>query len=244
MKPLIGILSNIATIKSGAFIGLEKAFVCNEYINAVEKSGGVPIMIPTNTNKENIRRQIEAVDGIIISGGGDINPVLFHEEPIEKSGNIHPDRDIFDLEAIKVAIELNKPILGICRGLQAINVALGGNIYQDLSMIKNHFIKHNQDTKAYLGTHYVDIKENTRLYNILGNKALVNSYHHQSVKNLGKDLEAVAYSSDKVVEAIERKGDLFVVGVQWHPEMMVEKNENMLKLFEVFIEESKKTYNK
>lgn len=239
MKPIIGILANISTIDKGSFIGLERVVLCNEYIKAVENSGGVPIVIPTNTNKENIKIQLEAVDGVIISGGGDINPILYNEEPIKELGKVHPERDKFDIEAINFAVELKKPILGICRGLQSINVAFGGNLYQDLSQIDVNLIKHEQDTKPYLGTHSIEIKPNTILSDILGNKTLVNTYHHQSIKNLGNGLKAVAYSDDGVIEAIESKGDLFILGVQWHPEMMIENDERMLNLFKRFINECK-----
>lgn len=237
MKPLIGVLSNLSIIESGSSIGLERIYVAKSYVKAIEMSGAVPIIIPVNTNKENIRRQIEAVDGVIISGGSDVNPTLYNEEPAKELGFIHPEIDEFDIEAIKVALELKKPILGICRGLQVLNVALGGNLYQDLSYRDCSFIKHVQDTKPYLGTHYIEIKEGSILSDVLGRKILVNTYHHQSIKELGEGLEIIAYSNDGIAEAIQKSGDTFVLGVQWHPEMMFEKDEKMLNLFKKFIGE-------
>lgn len=234
MKPLIGVLSNLSTIESGSSIGLERVFVSNAYVKAIEQSGGVPFIIPVNTNKENIKKQIEAMDGIIISGGVDVNPILYNEEPINELGVIHPDIDEFDVEAIKIALELNKPIMGICRGLQVLNVALGGTLHQDLSYTKCSKIKHVQDTKPYLGTHYIEIKEDSLLSEVLGNKILVNTYHHQSIKDIGKELEVIAYSNDGIIEAIQGTGNNFVLGVQWHPEMMCEKDEKMLNLFKKF----------
>jgi putative glutamine amidotransferase len=236
MKPLIGILANLAPIGEGVFNGLERVHLPNSYVHAVEKSGGVPIVIPVNTDKENIKRQIETMDGILISGGEDINPILYKEEPVRELGYVYSKIDEFDIESIKIALELNKPIFGICRGLQVLNVALGGSLYQDLKYIKGSHIKHSQQAKTYLGTHYINIKESSILKEILKDKTLVNSYHHQSVKTLGRDLHAIAYSSDGVIEAIERTSENFVLGVQWHPELMVDNNEEMLNLFKKFID--------
>lgn len=238
MKPLIGILSNITLPNENTTLNIERVFVGKTYIEAVEKSGGIPIVVPVNTNEENIRKIIEVVDGIIISGGVDVNPVLYNEEPIEELGYIHPDIDEFDLLAIKIAIELKKPIFGICRGAQIINVALGGSLYQDISYAKS-YLKHFQEAKSYVGTHYIEVVDNSVLYEILGKKILVNSYHHQSIKELGKGLKPIAYSKDGIVEAIQGNDDKFILGVQWHPEMMASYDENMLGIFKMFIEITK-----
>ena len=236
MKPLIGILANLATIDSGVFNGLERVHLPNAYVHAVEKAGGVPVVIPVNTNKENIKYQIAAMDGILISGGEDVNPIVYKEEPSRELGYVHPTIDEFDIEAIKIALELKKPILGICRGLQILNVALGGSLYQDLKYIKGSYIKHSQEAKTYTGTHYINIKESSILYNIIKEKTLVNSYHHQSIKTLGSNLKVIAYSSDGVIEAIQKENEKFVVGVQWHPELMVDHDAGMLNLFKEFID--------
>jgi len=159
MKPIIGILSNITSPIEQTNTGIEKIYINNSYINAVEKSGGTPLIIPVSTNEDNIRRQIELLDGIIISGGLDINPILYNEEPIDEMGCFHPDIDEFDLIAIKIGLELKKPILGICRGIQILNVALGGTLYQDISDMKGSYIKHTQETKSYIGTHTMPYNE-------------------------------------------------------------------------------------
>lgn len=237
MKPLIGVLARLATIDSGAFNGLERINLTNAYINAIEKAGGVPIVIPANTNKENIKAQVSAMDGIIISGGDDVNTNIYKEEPFKELGYINPILDEFDIEVTKIALELDKPILGICRGLQVLNVALGGSLYQDLKYIKGCHIKHNQETKPYLGTHYIDIKENSILKDIIKDKVLVNSYHHQSIKTLGSNLKVIAYSNDGVIEAVQKENEKFVLGVQWHPELMVDYSSHMLNLFKRFIDE-------
>ncbi|MEG0842991.1 MAG: gamma-glutamyl-gamma-aminobutyrate hydrolase family protein [Romboutsia sp.] len=237
MKPIIGILGNLDFMNDDSIPGLEQSYVCNDYINTVINGGGVPFIVPVNTNEEVIRRQLEIVDGIVISGGWDVNPLLYGEEPENELTFVYPEVDDFDLIAIKIALELEKPILGICRGLQVLNVALGGTMYQDLKYIEESHIKHSQSTKKYLGTHSIKIEEGCKLEVILGNDVLVNSYHHQSIKKLGEGLKAIAYSKDGVIEAIEKEGTKFVVGVQWHPEMMSCNCDKMLDLFKHFTKE-------
>lgn len=236
MKPIIGILSNLTMPEEEVSSGIEKVFVNSSYVNAVEKSGGVPIIIPVNSNEENIRRQIELVDGIVISGGIDVNPILYKEEPTKDMGYFHPDIDEFDLIAINIGLELKKPILGICRGIQVLNVALGGSLYQDISNIKDCYVKHMQHGKKYVGTHSIRVEDDSILYDILGGELLVNSYHHQSIKDVAKELIPIAYSKDRVIEAVQMKNAKFVVGVEWHPELMVDYDHRMLNLFKRFIE--------
>ncbi len=240
MKPIIGILSNITAPIEQTNTGIERIFINNSYINAVQKSGGIPLIIPVSINEENIRRQIELLDGIIISGGVDVNPILYNEEPTKEMGCFHPDTDEFDLIAIKIGLELKKPILGICRGIQILNVALGGTLYQDISHIKGSYIKHTQETKSYIGTHSVKVNEDSILSEPLGTDLLVNSYHHQSLKDVAKGLVPIAYSKDGVIEAVQMENEKFVVGIQWHPELMVDSDEKMLNLFKRFINASKK----
>lgn len=237
MQPIIGILANLTDTEREASMA-ERAFVSNAYINAVIKAGGVPMIIPVNTHEEIVKKQIQLIDGLILSGGADVNPVLYNEEPSTDIEYYHPDIDKFDLIAIDIAIELNKPILGICRGTQILNVSQGGSLYQDTSHIEGNYIKHNQSTKSYQGSHTITINSESKISKVLGTDLLVNSYHHQSVKNVGKNLIPVAYSKDGVVEAIEMKNKKFIVGVQWHPELMVDHNEKMSNLFKMFINAS------
>lgn len=235
MKPIIGILSNITMPEENDGSTVEKIFVNSSYVNAITKSGGVPIIIPVNTSRENIRKQVELCDGILISGGIDVNPMLYNEEPLRKMGTFNPDIDEFDIIAIKISLEYKKPILGICRGIQVLNVALGGTLYQDLELVDGSYIKHMQQTKKYFGTHSVKIKENSILENIMGKETLVNSYHHQCIKEVAKDLEAIAFSKDGIIEAVQMKDEKFVLGVEWHPELMIDSDEKMFNLFKYFI---------
>ncbi len=237
MKPLIGILPSISQSKEDKILGLEKVFVSRTYVEAVEQAGGIPIIIPVNINEESIKQQIGLVDGVIISGGVDVNPVLYNEEPKKELGYICADRDYFDLMCVRFSIDMNKPIFGICRGIQVINVALGGNVYQDISYT-NSDTKHFQEAESYMGTHYIDIKKDSILYEILGDKALVNSFHHQCIKDLAEGLEPIAHSRDNIIEAVQSIDDNFIIGVQWHPEMMFDHDDKMLDIFKLFVKKT------
>lgn len=239
MKPLIGILANLKTIKESHLIGQEEQQLNNSYINAIKITNGIPIIIPVTTDEDDLKRQIGLVDGILLSGGIDINPILYNEDPLEGLGEVNDKLDEFNLSAAKIALDLQKPILGVCRGLQVLNVLLGGNLYQDISHIKGEIINHSQNAKPHTKTHSVNIIEDSKLNNILGDKIYTNSYHHQSIKELGEGLIAVAYSIDGIIEAIEKVDEKFVLATQWHPELMVNSCDNMKKLFEVFVNECK-----
>lgn len=235
-KPIIGINSSRVIKHETAYSHSVIESLGNDYVESVIKAGGIPIILPILSDEESIRRQIELLDGIILSGGIDINPLLYNEEPSPKLGYIFPDKDNFDILIAKIACELNKPILAICRGHQILNVAFGGTLYQDLSEIEGCYIKHQQQSKDGAVTHTVDIIEGSILHSILGNSIISNSFHHQAIKDLATGFIATAYSKDNIIEAIEKTGDQFVVGVQFHPEIMTAYNNiNALKIFEAFI---------
>ncbi len=239
-KPIIGISGSLITDEGGMIPGYERVSLSNDYVQSVVRAGGIPYIIPVVYDDEVIKAQIKNVDGLIMSGGQDVDPMLYGEEPCKELGRLMPKRDKFDICVIKNAIELKKPILGICRGEQILNVANGGSLYQDLKFIEGSYIKHNQGHLPDHPTHTVTIEENSKLYSIFGKEIIVNSFHHLAVKAVAPGFKAVAYSKDGVVEAIERDGDLFVVGVQWHPEMLSASYENMQKIFTKLIEEAKK----
>ncbi|AKN30602.1 glutamine amidotransferase [Clostridium carboxidivorans P7] len=239
-KPLIGIVGNLLIDQGGMFPGYERAYVNNDYVQSVAKAGGSPVILPLISDYEGVKTQIEAVDSIIISGGYDVNPLIYGDEPSQKQGFLCPERDEYDLMVIKAAMELNKPILGICRGLQILNAALGGNIYQDLSQIEGCYIKHVQESRPEVAGHSVEVVKGTKLYDILGEKVTTNSFHHQAVKDLAPGFKVAAISKDGVIEAIEKE-EGFVIGIQWHPEMMTRKgNELMLGLFKKLVQISNK----
>ena len=239
-KPIIGITCNSILAENSPIPGMTRVFVSADYINAVTKAGGIPLLLPPLADQADIRGQIAALDGLILSGGLDIDPFLYGEEPWKKLGTVNLYRDEYELPAIKLAAGLNKPMLGICRGLQTINVAHGGTLYQDLSQIEGSPLKHFQTTSERTALwHTVDIEPTSSLSTILNKQTLrVNSYHHQALKAMAPGFIVTARAKDGVIEAIEQQGDAFVLAVQWHPEMLVENNPAMLALFEALVKQA------
>ncbi len=202
----------------------------NDYANAVLKAGGAPILLSYNEPCP-VDEIIHISSGIIFTGGGDIHAKYFGEELDEKASSINITRDEIELELCKKALKHNLPILGICRGEQVLNVACGGGINQH---IEGHFYEENKRETV----HEIYIAKKTLLYSILKKTKLpVNSIHHQAVGRLGDDLiiSAITLDKVKVIEAIEAPKKRFVVGVQWHPELLFENNEYARLLFEGFI---------
>ena len=236
MKPVIGISGSILINKGNAFSGYRRSYVNQDYVEAVLRAGAIPFIIPFNEDLEATREMVEKVDGIILSGGHDVNPYYYGEDPMLKIGELFPERDVFDMELYKTAIELKKPIFGICRGYQIINVINGGTLYQDLSYADFVKIKHDQVDNPTQATHFVELEEGTFLKNILGEKYKVNSFHHQILKDVAPGFKVVAKSSDGVIESIEKiTVDNFVIGVQWHPEMLSASNEKSQEIFNEFV---------
>lgn len=234
-KPIIGISGSIIIDQGGRFPGYERAYVNNNYIQSVVQAGGVPFIIPVVSEPELIYQQVEQIDGLVVSGGHDVNPILYGEEPWEKQREIFPERDEFDQILIKAVIEANKPVLAICRGIQILNVTFGGTLYQDISYKEGAFVKHEQDAGPFIATHTIQIEKGSLLESILGPKCLTNSFHHQAIKDVAPGFKVTAKAKDGIIEAIEKEDADFVLGVQFHPEMMAEKHENMMNLFKVFI---------
>ncbi len=231
MKPIIGLTSQFEYSVSRKFNKLNYT-----YIDAVVKGGGVPIIIPILKNLDDLDKYLDSVDGIIFTGGEDISPLLFGEDPTKEVDTICYDRDKIELELFKRAYNRGMPILGICRGLQLINVALGGTLYQDINSQLPNSLGHISTYNIEGGYHSIDIINDTILYDILGKEKInVNSQHHQSVKELGKNLRVNALSSDGVIEGIETTTGNFVLGVQFHPEAMIEEAKEFINIFEYFI---------
>jgi putative glutamine amidotransferase len=217
------------------FPGMERAYVNYDYVQAITMAGAVPILLPVISDEQSIRKQIELVDGLLLSGGCDINPLCYNEEPCKELGFILPEVDEHQLAIVRIATELGKPMLGICRGIQILNVAFGGTLYQDVLQVPTT-IKHTQRTQRHVPGHTVNIVQDTIMSSIFNKTAiLTNSFHHQAVKNVAPGFIVNARSEDGVIEGIERPGDVFTLGVQWHPEMMAGKYPDMLKLFRKFI---------
>ena len=205
----------------------------DNYVMSVSRAGGIPYILPVVSDLQSIKKQVESMDAIVLSGGYDINPLIYGEEPATGLGTICPERDDYDINVAKFSLEMNKPLLGVCRGLQVLNVASGGTLIQDISAIKEN-LKHLQSAKPDLATHTIDIETETNLHRIIGKSAGVNSFHHQAAKKIAPGYLVSARSKDGIVEAIEKE-DGFAVGVQWHPEIMAVSDDAMLGLFRALI---------
>lgn len=233
-KPIIGISS---TWGEGNSVSAPLT-----YVEAVIRAGGVPMVIPLLHDTTLLVAILERVDGVIMTGGEDIDPLKWYgEEPLPALGAIVPERDSFDITLIRMAVGRNIPLLGICRGMQLLNVAFGGSLIQDIpSQVKGSNIKHSQRAPSYYGTHTISITKGSLLAKKIGKEsAVVNSFHHQAVKNVAPGFFVTAIAPDGVVEAIEKRGSDRVFGVQFHPEAITAKgDETFIGLFKHLIEEA------
>ena len=235
-KPIIGISGSIMVMENGRFPGYRRSYVNEDYVRAVRAAGGVPLILPMLDDPSILNHYVETIDGLILSGGHDVAPLCYGEQPLQKLGQILPERDTYDKMLIDRALEKKMPILGICRGMQIMNVALGGSLYQDLTYIPNCELRHDQYSDPSMATHEIEIDTESKLYDIVKEKRIqTNSFHHLAVKKLAPDFEVVARADDGVVEAVEHKDYPFVLGLQWHPEMMALTNDHMMKIFKAFV---------
>lgn len=241
--PVIGITGNYTQ---------ETCTLAEGYYQSVLKAGGIPFIIPPFYETDRLGELLDRLDGIIFSGGGDINPLLLGEEPIKELHSITPERDQQELLLVRLAYDRQIPMLGICKGIQIINAALGGTLYQDIhTQMEGIRIKHNQDQDRRYPSHQVTISRGSILEKIFGTELAVNSFHHQACKSAAPGLKVTAMSSDGVIEAIESDEFKSIMGVQWHPETYILRNSTeMLPIFEWLISESaefklaKKLHNK
>lgn len=230
-RPIIGITPGFMKDKNKLCLG-------QGYVEGVNKAGGLAFILPIVQNSDMTDRILETVDGILFSGGPDIDARYFGEENLKCGGEILPQRDSFELLLAKKAIEMRKAVLGICRGMQLLNVAMGGTLHQDIHTGRSpeNALKHWQEAPEWYPVHDVQIIPGSKLHNIYSSDTLgVNSFHHQAVKETGSSLSIAAKSSDGIIEAVENLDNRFMVAVQWHPELMWQENLLHLKLFEEFV---------
>ncbi len=232
--PLIGITPDVAATGDNA----EPLIVLQErYARAIQQAGAIPLVLPIAPAPATLQRIIESLDGVVVSGGNfDIHPKYYGERAIEKLGKIQEERTEFELGLISLALKRDMPLLGVCGGAQAINVALGGSLYQDIRSQLAGAAEHEQGHLKDRGGHEVNIVAGTKLRRIVGRDSLeVNTTHHQSVKKLGKGLIVNAAAADRVIEGIESCDHSFVLGVQWHPEFLVHRDRAQKKIFSAFV---------
>ncbi|MBM7693073.1 putative glutamine amidotransferase [Peribacillus deserti] len=231
-KPIIGITATTLDIS-----GFDSVYLHYSYAESVIRAGGVPIVIPIG-NEELAKEWVLMCDGILLSGGEDMDPFHFGAEPHPKLGKVTQERDQIELDLIHYARSEQLPIFGICRGIQVLNVALGGDLIQDIESEKPEYIKHTQIAARAAATHSITIERESLLHQITGKDELrVNSFHHQAVGKVAPSLKTSAVSKDGIIEAVEaaEPGLGWMLAVQWHPEDMTGVNQEMNQLFTEFI---------
>lgn len=244
MKAIIGISINSLRELSQNDVGQigvegqDWQLVAADYIRAVERNGGLPILIPNVKNMEDMSLVLDKIDGLLLSGGHDVNPRTYKERNSGKSGNFDNIRDHQEIFMTEYALEKDIPILGICRGLQILNITLGGTIHQDLPSagFPAHSMSNSLRNEP---SHSLKILEDSPLYEIFKRDEIwTNSYHHQGINELGKGLKVAALSEEGLIEAVYLDDKKFVLAVQWHPEMMYD-HEEMNMIFKKFIKACK-----
>ncbi len=227
MKPIIGILAEVD--------GELCARVRRAYVGAVEGAGGVPILLPYVRDGEIVKRFVGVCDGLLFTGGGDIDPRRYGEE-LRVACEPEALRDELEFKAFFEARSASKPILAICRGAQVVNVALGGTLYQDIPTEINTEIAHAQSEPTFSPSHSVTVLEGTPLSELTGRSVIrANSFHHQAIKALGAGLEIMAVADDGIIEAAYSTGKQYIRAYQWHPERLYAKDEHSRMIFEDFI---------
>lgn len=222
-QPLIGLSAN--------YEGID-ATLRERYYKQVVEAGGVPVIIPPVADTAVIINTLQHLDGLILTGGGDHNPLWMGEEPSPRLHNINRERDLAELMLVRLAFNRQIPMLGICRGIQTLAIALGGKVEQDIEQQ----VKHSQDADRSEPTHSVSLVKGSTLYNIYGSeRIMVNSFHHQAVSQSGKHFRVIARSADNIIEAIESSEYKSILGVQWHPEWLEEDGQ---KIFRWLVEQA------
>jgi putative glutamine amidotransferase len=228
-KPIIGITTYLTPARFGVWEE-EAALIPGSYVRAVEAAGGRPLLVPPTM--EGIPETLDALDGLLFSGGSDLDPKLYGQEAHAETNGVVPERDRAELALLQAALERDMPVLAVCRGSQVLNVALGGDLVQHLpDLVGDEKHKH---TPGVFADHDVDLVSGTRVQQILGDHAPVKSHHHQGYGQLGEGLREAARADDGTIEALEDPSRRFALGVLWHPEAGED-----FALFKALVEEAR-----
>jgi putative glutamine amidotransferase len=228
MKPIIGITSYAEEVTWGAWVE-PAALVPLSYVRAIERSGGRPLVVPPSA--DSVAETLAVLDGIVFSGGSDLDPAVYDAERHDETDEAREERDQAELALLGAALERDMPVLAVCRGSQVLNVARGGDLVQHLPEVLGH--ERHRHMEGVWSEHDVKIEPETRVGKLLGEHAPVKSHHHQGYGRIGRDLRVAAWADDGTVEAIEDPSRRFAIGVLWHPE----EGED-LALFEALVEEA------
>jgi putative glutamine amidotransferase len=229
MVPLIGITTYVECARWGVW-DTDAALLPMGYVRAVEAAGGRAVLLPPSPLGAS--ETLRALDGLVFAGGADVDPARYGAQPSPETAGLRPDRDEGELALLRAAIDDDVPVLGVCRGMQLMNVALGGSLQQHLPDAVGH--DGHRPSPGVYGQHSVETAPGSRLAALLGEAARVNSYHHQGIASVGEGLTATAHAADGTIEAIEIDGRTFALGVLWHPEVGDD-----LRLFESLVESAR-----
>ena len=238
MKPVIGVTPDFNAGDRADMGGREPTyFLRARYIRAIEELGGIPLILPLVAGAAARRRLLDRVDGLLLTGSGpDLSPRLYGERQLYKFPLVSARRANFELELVRQAKSRDLPLLGICGGMQTVNVACGGSLFQDIPSQVRHALDHRQKTRATRVSHPVAVVSKSLLEKVVGKTTImVNSSHHQSVKNVAPSLTASAVAPDGIVEAIESPAHRFFLAIQWHPEFLFERHRVHRRLFEALL---------
>lgn len=230
MKPIVGVMPLWDDKK-------DSIWMLPGYMDGISEAGGIPVIFPFSSDSHDLKQLFDLCSGILLTGGHDVSPEEYNEKPLEGLIESCEKRDAMEKEVLKMAIAEDKPVLGICRGIQFINVALGGTLYQDLPKQHPSEVIHHQCAPYDIPSHNVIIPAGSPLYKCLGTEQLpVNSCHHQAVKDLSAELTVMAAAPDGIVEAVYKPDSRFFWAVQWHPEFSYQTDMNSKKIFRAFID--------
>jgi putative glutamine amidotransferase len=233
MKPIIGVLPLWDEQK-------DSLWMLPGYLDGIALAGGIPVIFPFTSDEDDIARVMSGCGGFLLTGGHDVSPGVYGEEPLEGLVDCCEKRDVLEGIVLKRAIAEDRPVLGICRGIQFINAALGGTLYQDLPTQHPSDVIHRQQPPYDVPSHVVHVVPDSPLHRYLGTDMLrVNSSHHQAIKELAPGLEVMATSPDGLVEAVYMPGRSFIWAVQWHPERLFLRDQNNVKIFRALVEAAK-----
>lgn len=241
MRPIIGITPDTDAGKKIKTRSPKErvVYLWDRYLQAVLDHGALAVVLPVTDEAAQVRALAERLDGFILAGGHfDVPPEFYGEKPRSWLGPLKPERSRFELALFREALGRGKPVLGICGGMQLINVALGGTLFQDILRERLQSRDHEQESKKTSTSHSVAIARGSRLAGILrapGNRIRVNSSHHQAVKDLGRGLAAAAFAPDGLIEAVELPDAPFVIGVQWHPELLYGHHPDQARLLRALV---------
>ena len=231
MRPMIG----ISCWQNPDISKFAEFFVPETYVQAIRQAGAQPVLVPYVAGSDEAAAVLDRLDGLLLSGGVDVDPLHWGEEPHRAMGRIDPNRDRSELLLSRHALASELPLFGICRGVQVMTVAAGGSLWQDLPAQVPASLKHDQEAPRWYPTHAVHVVPGSRIASWLGMDLRVNSFHHQAVRQVPAVFAVTASAPDGVIEALEHQTHPFAVGVQWHPEAMWDRENNYNVLFDEFV---------